>query len=138
MVFTSTHFLSLLTVISVTVGIYRSDLFQSSIQPYKAEKVAIFNPYEQKLEGVKSLKGDQLLGEKKRLEKIAKVTSFEEFGVRADQNCNNAPRFFSKAQTRTAISSFPGSGNTWARHLLHMASGYWVFIFNLNLKAQSN
>ena len=24
------------------------------------------------------------------------------------------------------LRSFPGSGNTWARHLLHMASGYWT------------
>ena len=25
---------------------------------------------------------------------------------------------------RTAITSFPGSGNTWFRHLIHMATGY--------------
>ena len=29
-------------------------------------------------------------------------------------------------QKRIAISSFPGSGNTWARHLLHMATGHWT------------
>ena len=86
------------------------------------------NPYEQTLEGVKSLKRDQLQKEQERLEKISKVKNFEEFGVREDQNCNDAPRFFGSPQPRTAISSFPGSGNTWARHLLHMASGYWVFL----------
>ena len=29
-------------------------------------------------------------------------------------------------QKRIAISSFPGSGNTWARHLIHMATGHWT------------
>ena len=37
-------------------------------------------------------------------------------------------RFFSKKSHRdiVALSSFPGSGNTWARHLVHMSSGYWT------------
>ena len=26
----------------------------------------------------------------------------------------------------TALTSFPGSGNTWVRHLIHKASGYWT------------
>ena len=127
MAFTSTQFLASLTAVTLTVAIYHSDLFQNSLQSYKTEKIDIaVNPYEQKLEGVKNLKRDQLREEEKRLEKIQKITDFGVFGVREDQNCNAAPKFFSKAQPRTAISSFPGSGNTWARHLLHMASGYWV------------
>jgi hypothetical protein len=126
MAFTSTQFLASLTAITLTVGIYNSDLFQNSLQSYKSEKIDLVNPYEQKLEGVKKLKGDQLREEEIRLEKIKKLNDFGEFGVREDQNCNAAPKFFSKAQPRTAISSFPGSGNTWARHLLHMASGYWT------------
>ena len=53
---------------------------------------------------------------------------FSKFGVREDQNCTWAPRFFDPTVKRPiiALSSFPGSGNTWARHLLHMASGYWT------------
>ncbi|CAG5077564.1 Oidioi.mRNA.OKI2018_I69.PAR.g8755.t1.cds [Oikopleura dioica] len=127
MVFTSTQHLGFLTVITLTIGIYRSDIFQSSLRRPTTEKLEPrLDPYEQTLEGVKSLKGDQLQKEQERLEKISKVTNFEEFGVREDQNCNDSPRFFDSPQPRTAISSFPGSGNTWARHLLHMASGYWT------------
>ena len=42
--------------------------------------------------------------------------------------CTERPRFFEPHEHRpiVALSSFPGSGNTWARHLLHMASGYWT------------
>ena len=42
--------------------------------------------------------------------------------------CAEPPKFFNPEEGRsiTAISSFPGSGNTWARHLLHMATGYWT------------
>ena len=42
--------------------------------------------------------------------------------------CAEPPKFFNPDEGRsiTAISSFPGSGNTWARHLLHMATGYWT------------
>jgi len=115
MVFTSSQFLASLTAISLTVAIYRSDLFKSSLQNYKSDKielaVAVVNPYEQKLEGVKKLKGDELQEEKSRLEKIQKFNDFGEFGVRKDQNCNAAPKFFSEdSHPRTAISSFPGSG----------------------------
>lgn len=48
--------------------------------------------------------------------------------VEHGQNCSAEFKWFSKTSNRsiTAISSFPGSGNTWARHLLHMASGYWT------------
>ena len=44
------------------------------------------------------------------------------------QDCAADFRWFrpEEGRKRTAISSFPGSGNTWARHLLHMASGYWT------------
>jgi len=45
-----------------------------------------------------------------------------------NENCSMTPRLLDPAENRpiVAISSFPGSGNTWARHLLHMASGYWT------------
>ena len=48
--------------------------------------------------------------------------------VEKGQNCLSPLRFFTQKSKRpiVAISSFPGSGNTWARHLLHMASGYWT------------
>lgn len=47
--------------------------------------------------------------------------------ISVGQNCSSELRLFSKSSNRpiVALSSFPGSGNTWARHLLHMASGYW-------------
>lgn len=43
-------------------------------------------------------------------------------------NCSSELKLFNKNLSRPviAISSFPGSGNTWARHLIHMASGYWT------------
>ena len=40
--------------------------------------------------------------------------------------CNNKHTLMEPGQKRIAISSFPGSGNTWARHLLHMATGHWT------------
>ena len=40
--------------------------------------------------------------------------------------CGRKFKLFDKPQTRVALTSFPGSGNTWTRHLLHMASGYWT------------
>ena len=33
---------------------------------------------------------------------------------------------FPAGSRRVAITSFPGSGNTWARHLLHMGTGIWT------------
>ena len=41
-------------------------------------------------------------------------------------HCNDEFRIFETGRTRVAITSFPGSGNTWTRHLLHMATGYWT------------
>jgi len=43
-------------------------------------------------------------------------------------NCSADLKLFGEDSThpRVAISSFPGSGNTWARHLLHMGSGFWT------------
>ena len=43
-------------------------------------------------------------------------------------NCSAELKLFEEDSThpRVAISSFPGSGNTWARHLLHMGSGFWT------------
>ena len=40
--------------------------------------------------------------------------------VRQGQNCSAEFRLFSEESNRpiVALSSFPGSGNTWARHLL--------------------
>lgn len=48
--------------------------------------------------------------------------------VSKGQNCSAPFRWFQPEEQRrkTAISSFPGSGNTWARHLLHMSTGYWT------------
>jgi len=48
--------------------------------------------------------------------------------VTKGQNCSDEFRLFSEESNRpiVAINSFPGSGNTWARHLLHMATGYWT------------
>ena len=48
--------------------------------------------------------------------------------VTKGQNCSDEFKLFSEESNRpiVAISSFPGSGNTWARHLLHMATGYWT------------
>ena len=40
--------------------------------------------------------------------------------------CKDTPTLMEPGQKRIAISSFPGSGNTWARHLLHMATGHWT------------
>ena len=40
--------------------------------------------------------------------------------------CNDKPTLMEPGQKRIALSSFPGSGNTWARHLLHMATGHWT------------
>jgi len=43
-------------------------------------------------------------------------------------NCSAELKMFREdsSHPRVAISSFPGSGNTWARHLLHMGSGFWT------------
>lgn len=35
-------------------------------------------------------------------------------------------RFSDQNLPKTVITSFPGSGNTWLRHLIHMASGYFT------------
>ena len=53
---------------------------------------------------------------------------FETWYRNVSSECAEPPKFFSPEDGRsiTAISSFPGSGNTWARHLLHMATGYWT------------
>jgi len=89
------------------------------------------DPYGQRLKGVKELKGWKLEIEKERqlLETASEIIKdWSKFGIREDQNCTWAPRFFDPDEQRPiiAISSFPGSGNTWARHLIHMASGYWT------------
>merc|ERR1712136_377139 len=52
-----------------------------------------------------------------------------EIEIRSQQlNCWEDLKFFNKSENRPriAISSFPGSGNTWARHLIHKATGYWT------------
>ena len=41
-------------------------------------------------------------------------------------HCSDEFHLFDEGRLRVAITSFPGSGNTWARHLLHMATGYWT------------
>jgi len=40
------------------------------------------------------------------------------------ENCNEINLNIGSPATKTAITSFPGSGNTWMRHLLHMSTGY--------------
>ena len=40
--------------------------------------------------------------------------------------CLDQFSLFPAGSRRVAITSFPGSGNTWARHLLHMGSGIWT------------
>lgn len=40
--------------------------------------------------------------------------------------CTDDLKFFDTPKPITALSSFPGSGNTWSRHLLHMATGIWT------------
>lgn len=40
------------------------------------------------------------------------------------ENCNNINLKLNDPVKKTAVTSFPGSGNTWMRHLLHMGTGY--------------
>ena len=40
------------------------------------------------------------------------------------ENCNEINLNINQPTEKIAITSFPGSGNTWLRHLLHMATGY--------------
>ena len=81
------------------------------------------NPYEQ-IDGVKTLHGFTLVQESARQEKLREGN----FSRELIDLCTESPKFFHPDQRRpiVALSSFPGSGNTWARHLLHMASGYWT------------
>lgn len=39
-------------------------------------------------------------------------------------NCNEINLNLDDPVIKTAVTSFPGSGNTWMRHLLHMSTGY--------------
>ena len=39
------------------------------------------------------------------------------------KQCSNIELLPPGGAKRVAITSFPGSGNTWARHLLHMGTG---------------
>lgn len=77
-----------------------------------------FDPYEQRLPGVKHLRKQKSKDESQRSILLRNISS----------ECAEPPKFFDPEEGRpiTAISSFPGSGNTWARHLLHMATGYWT------------
>ena len=46
------------------------------------------------------------------------------------KQCSNVELLPPGGAKRVAITSFPGSGNTWARHLLHMGTGehsWWRF-----------
>lgn len=40
------------------------------------------------------------------------------------ENCNEINLNIDQPSEKVAITSFPGSGNTWMRHLLHMSTGY--------------
>ena len=41
------------------------------------------------------------------------------------KQCSNVELLPPGGAKRVAITSFPGSGNTWARHLLHMGTGWY-------------
>ena len=82
--------------------------------------------YEQLVEEDEEFEMETINEHKKKHKNLADWEKYEH--VLPGQECAAPFRFFSKSSHRPviAISSFPGSGNTWARHLLHMASGYWT------------
>lgn len=82
--------------------------------------------YEELIEEVEEYDMETIEEQEKSTENLADWEKYEH--VSEGQDCSAPMRFFSKSSNRpiVAISSFPGSGNTWARHLLHMASGYWT------------
>ena len=54
-------------------------------------------------------------------------------------NCSHYETIPSSSKHKvTALASFMGSGNTWTRHLIHRASGYWTgsIYYDTALRAQ--
>lgn len=51
------------------------------------------------------------------------IISVQSQGVNFD-NCDKINLNMDSPVKKTAVTSFPGSGNTWMRHLLHMSTGY--------------
>lgn len=46
--------------------------------------------------------------------------------VLADTRCTDRKFLTTKSKVFVALSSFPGAGNTWARHLIEHATGYYT------------
>lgn len=43
-----------------------------------------------------------------------------------DSRCTEKKFLPEKSSTLVALSSFPGAGNTWVRHLIELATGYYT------------
>ncbi len=46
--------------------------------------------------------------------------------VLSDATCNERTFLPQKSSTLVALSSFPGAGNTWLRHLIELATGFYT------------
>lgn len=46
--------------------------------------------------------------------------------ILADTRCTDRKFLTTKSKVFVALSSFPGAGNTWARHLIEHATGYYT------------
>lgn len=44
----------------------------------------------------------------------------------ADNRCMDRRFLPSRAKQLVALASFPGAGNTWARHLIELATGFYT------------
>lgn len=81
-----------------------------------------------------------VLFEMKLLTAIFGATALSQVGARPERNvemlietkvnmssCADVKlRYSDKELPRTIVTSFPGSGNTWLRHLIHMSTGYYT------------
>lgn len=58
----------------------------------------------------------------------------------ADKRCLDQHFLPSKAKELVALASFPGSGNTWTRHLIELATGYYTgsYYFDTSLYNKGN
>lgn len=58
----------------------------------------------------------------------------------ADKRCLDQHFLPSKAKELVALASFPGSGNTWTRHLIELATGYYTgsYYFDKSLYNKGN
>lgn len=57
-----------------------------------------------------------------------------------DKRCLNRTFLPSKAKELVALASFPGSGNTWTRHLLELATGYYTgsYYYDMSIYDKGN